>query len=121
MSGRPFTRTSCLAEPKRVELPAASTTTWMWLASVPEASVTSASAFGEQPDGESRDHAHAGDQRGLSGHLGEGRAWDHFQYDENREGGQRQNGDAGKDSRHTAVVANFGSCFLWFEVHGGGY
>src|SRR6476646_1951666 len=106
MSGRPLTRTSCLVEPKRDELPAASTTTWMWLASVASVEVTPASTLGEEPDGECRDHADSRDHGGLAGHFRECRAGDDFQHHKNCQRRQRQDGDAGEQARHTTVSAD---------------
>src|SRR5687768_12863870 len=119
ISGRPLTRTSCLVEPKRDEAPAASTTTWMWLESVPVDSITGISTAREQPDREHGQHAHAGDHRRLAGHLRERRSRDHVQDHENGEHGERDDDQAGQQPGGATLVSDLGIGLLGFEVHAG--
>ena len=87
ISGRPLTRTSCLAEPKRVERRRPAPPRGC---GSPRCSAVV--TFGvEESDREHGDHADTGDQRSLAGHLGEGRTWNDFEHHENGDGRQRQN------------------------------
>src|SRR5688572_18575396 len=114
ISGRPFTRTSCLALPNREEAPAASTTTWMWVESVAES--TGGSAAREESDRERGDRADGDDHGGFPGDFREGSARNHLEHDENGEGRQHQDGQRGEHTRDPAGSADFGGLF-GLEIH----
>src|SRR5262245_43486525 len=108
MSGRPFTRTNCLVEPKRVDAPAASTTTWTWLGSADGDSVITLTS-GEEPDRDDGHGANTRDDSGLGGDLADRRARDHVEHHE--DGDQREHDDcqAHEQASRAAQGADFGA------------